>query len=192
MSGSDADSLATDPVSAIYGCCVSDPKKKNNKFMQVCFVPRHTKLQLVGAFNRKARFPPISPACLIRCPVSYLSELITCDTMKHTLALWNALAWGCRLAQLVERTPHVLRLCSGHGLDSWPGSLCCVSLPLFLSPRFLPYLQLTHQLSHKRPKKIIQKKRKERRLPGICRNATAGVFAIKKLHVLILFDAALT
>lgn len=62
-------------------------KKKKKKIMQVCFVPRRTKLQLLGTFNRKARFPPISLACLIRCPVSYLSELITGDTMKHTLAL---------------------------------------------------------------------------------------------------------
>lgn len=88
MSGSDADSLDTEPMSAIYGCCVSDPKKKKKKkIMQVCFVPRRTKLQLLSTFNRKARFPPISLACLIRCPVSYLSELITGDTMKHTLAL---------------------------------------------------------------------------------------------------------
>lgn len=64
---------------------------KKKKSMQVCSVPCHTKLQLLGVFffffNRKARFLPISLACLIRCPVSYLSEIITGDTMKHTLAL---------------------------------------------------------------------------------------------------------
>ena len=39
---------------------------------------------------------------------------------------------GRCLAHLVERAPHVPRLCSGPGFDSRPGSLCCVSLPLSL------------------------------------------------------------
>ena len=39
---------------------------------------------------------------------------------------------GRRLVQLVERAPHVLRLCSGPRFDSQPGSLCCVPLPLSL------------------------------------------------------------
>ena len=54
------------------------------------------------------------------------------------------------LAQWVERTSHVPRLCSGPGFDSQPGSLCCLSLPLSLAPCFLSYLQLFYQ---KRPKK---------------------------------------
>ena len=37
---------------------------------------------------------------------------------------------GCRLARSVARAPHVPRLCSRPGFDSWPGSLCCVALPL--------------------------------------------------------------
>ena len=40
---------------------------------------------------------------------------------------------GRRLAWLVEWASHVLRLCSGPGFDSRPGSLCCMSLPLSLT-----------------------------------------------------------
>ena len=40
---------------------------------------------------------------------------------------------GRHLAQLVAQAFHVLRLCSRPGFDSWPGSLCCVSLPLSLT-----------------------------------------------------------
>ena len=36
----------------------------------------------------------------------------------------------CHLARLVVCATHVLRLCSGPGFDSRPGSFCCVSLPL--------------------------------------------------------------
>ena len=49
---------------------------------------------------------------------------------------------GHRLAQLVERASHVLRLCSGPGFDSRSGSLCCMSLLLSRSPCILSYLQL--------------------------------------------------
>ena len=42
---------------------------------------------------------------------------------------------GRRLGHWVERASHVQRLCprgSGPGFQSWPGALCCVSLPLSL------------------------------------------------------------
>ena len=35
------------------------------------------------------------------------------------------------LAQLVAQVSHALRLCSGPGFNSCPGSLCCASLALF-------------------------------------------------------------
>ena len=51
---------------------------------------------------------------------------------------------GCRLAHLVSQVSHVLRLCSGPGFDSRPGSLCCVSLPL-CHPVSCHYFQLYSQ-----------------------------------------------
>ena len=64
-----------------------------------------------------------------------------------SLLVKNVKFAGCRLAQLVEQTSNVQRLCprcSGPRFDSWPGSLCCVSPPS-PQPVSCPNLQLFHQ-----------------------------------------------
>ena len=71
--------------------------------------------------RKKVKKTKCSDTTLVSNPARYL---VCCHTNRQA---------GRRLALVVERASHVQRrcpCCSGPGLESLPGILCCVSLPL--------------------------------------------------------------
>ena len=70
-----------------------------------------------------AQFHDFGKSILLSTPMFTPPCLVSYDVSSAHLTT--------HLAQLVKRASYVLRLCSRPGFDSRPGSLCCMSLPLF-------------------------------------------------------------